>query len=80
MIVVAKRLPEARFILLDETETWDPLGAFPEVEMGHQQACWATMLGCQRLSLVGVDHPGLAVQYFFQGQIGGIAPMQKAIT
>ena len=77
MIVVAQRLPEARFILLDQAQTPHPLGALPEVEMGHQQACRAAMLRLQGLALIGVDHPGLPTQHLVQGQVGGIAPIAE---
>src|SRR5579864_983154 len=66
VIIIAQRLPEARFILVDQAQTPHPLGALPEVEVGHQQPCWATVFGCQRLPLIGVDHPGLPFQHLFQ--------------
>ncbi len=47
MIVIAKRLPEAWFILIDQAQSPHPLGALPEVEVRHQQACRAAVLWCQ---------------------------------
>src|ERR671914_531339 len=54
--VVAERLPEARLVVLHETEPADPLGRFPEVEVRDQQARRAAMLGRQRLAVVVGRH------------------------
>src|SRR6266571_6792836 len=35
------------------------------------------MLRRERLALIGVDHPGLATQHLFQGQVGRIAPIRE---
>src|SRR6266581_858543 len=35
------------------------------------------MLRRERLALIGVDHPGLAIQHLFQGQVGRIAPIRE---
>src|SRR5258708_20402844 len=75
--IIAQRLPEARFVLLDQAQTPYPFGALPEVKMRHQQACRAAMLRLQGLSLIGVDHPGLPTQHLLQRQVGGIAPIAE---
>src|SRR5207253_6106199 len=69
IIVVAKRLPEARFIPLDQSEAPDPLGALPEVEMRYKQPRRSTMFGSQRLPLVAEGHPGFSSQHIGERQI-----------
>ena len=76
MIVVAKRLPEARFILNDQSETPDPFGTLPEVEMGNKQPRRSTVLRCERLSFVGVKDPVLATYYLFKSQIDRVATVR----
>ena len=77
MIVVAQRLPEARLILLDQAQAPYPLGALPEVEVRHQQACRAAVLRLQGLAFIGVDDPGLPSSHLVQRQVGGIAPIAE---
>src|SRR5689334_17891336 len=53
--VVAVRLPEPRLLLLVEPDLLDPLGALPEIEMRHEHAGRAAVLGRQGLAVVLVD-------------------------
>src|SRR5260370_10081996 len=78
VVVIAKRLPEARFILIDQSETPDPFGTLPEVEMGNKQPRRSTVLRCERLSFVGVNDPGLATYYLFKRQIGRVATVTES--
>src|SRR5918992_5764792 len=70
--VVAERLPEARLVVLHETEPADPLGRFPEVEVRDQQARRAAMLGLQRLAVVVGGHHALATDQILDRQVGGV--------
>ena len=77
MIIVAKRLPEARLILLDQAQAAHPLGTLPEVEVRYQQAGRPTVLRLQGLAFIGVDDPGLPSCHLVQRQVGGIASIAK---
>src|SRR5258708_19183273 len=59
--VIPVRLPESGLILVMESQSLDPLGALPKIEMGHQQPRRAAVFGLQRLPAVLVRHPRLAV-------------------
>src|SRR6185312_17061920 len=61
VVVVAEGLPEAGFVLLEQRQSTQPLGALPEVEVRHEQPGGPAVLRRQRLAVVGVDHPGAAV-------------------
>jgi hypothetical protein len=74
MIVVAQRLPEARFIVIDRAQASNPLGALPKVEVRHQQTGRAALLRLQGLTFIGIDYSGLPSRHLFQGQVGDIAP------
>src|SRR5438034_10760091 len=50
--VVTVLLPEARAVLRDELEATQPLGALPEVDVRHDQAAGAAVLGRQLLTTV----------------------------
>ena len=52
MIMVAALFPETRAVALHKLQAIEPLGAFVEVELGHQQAYRATVLGFQILTVV----------------------------
>src|SRR5687768_3352154 len=53
VVVVAQGFPEAGFVVTQEPQASDPLGALPEVQVRHEQARRATVLGLQGLTLVG---------------------------
>jgi hypothetical protein len=52
VVVVAEALPEARLVLVPQLDPTDPLGALPQIQMGHQQPGRAAMLGLQVLAVV----------------------------
>src|SRR4029077_4530028 len=71
--VVAVGLPETRNLLLVEPDPANPLRALPEIKVRNEHARGATMLGRQRLAVVLVDDPGLAVHEVLEREVGGIA-------
>ena len=71
-VVVAVALPEALFVVVHQGDPGDPLRALPEVQVRHQQPHRAAVIGRQRPSLVGPDHPGLAAGDVGQRQVGGV--------
>src|SRR5215471_5200931 len=77
MIVIPKRLPETRFILVEQSETANPLGAFPEVEMRNQQSRRAAMLGIERLSFIGIRYPRLPTHELFHRKIRSVTTITK---
>src|ERR671917_1906304 len=80
VIVVAQRLPETGLVLVYQPQAPHPLGALPEVQVGDEQACGATVLWGERLAVVGVGDPGFAARDLFEGKVRGVAPSQKATT
>src|SRR6185436_19413944 len=58
-LVVPELLPEPEVVLDRQREAPDPLRALPEVQVRHQEAGGAAVLGIQRLALVGVGDPRL---------------------
>src|SRR5258708_35190658 len=57
VIVIAQRLPEAAFIHFHEAQSPHPFGAFPEVEMRHEQPGRTAMRWQNLQALVsGRDH------------------------
>jgi hypothetical protein len=59
VVVVAVPFPEARLVVLAQLYTAYPLGAFPEIQMGHEQSRWAAVLRLERLALVLVGYSRL---------------------
>src|SRR5216683_7254759 len=57
-VVVAVALPEALLVVVEDSQTGDPFCAFPEIEVGDQQACRAAVLARQRLPVDLPHHPG----------------------
>src|SRR5687767_9195016 len=50
--VIARLLPEARLVLVDEAQAPDPFGALPEIEMRHQEPRRSAMRGRERQALI----------------------------
>src|SRR4029453_9420595 len=59
--VVAVRLPESGVVLVAEPQAANPFRALPEVQVRHQQARGPAMLRLERLAVVVVRDPRLAV-------------------
>ena len=72
-VVVAERLPEPGLVLSTQLEAADPLGALPEVEVGHDEPGRAAVLRRERLAVVLVGDECLAVEDVGQGQVGRVA-------
>src|SRR5689334_4401739 len=69
VIVIAQRLPETAFIPFHEAQSPQPFGAFPEVEMRHEQPGRAAMHRQKRQALVaGRDH-ALATHEIRDGKV-----------
>src|SRR5262249_29918433 len=77
VIVIPKRLPKTRFILVQQSETTNPLCALPKIEVRDQQSCRAAVLGSERLSLIGVSYPRLPAQYILDRKIRGVTTITK---
>src|SRR5262249_14445347 len=77
MIVIPERLPKTRLILVEQSETANPLGARPEVEVRNQQSRGAAVLGSERLSFIGIDHPRLPTRDVFHRKIRSVATITK---
>src|SRR6516162_2543207 len=75
IIVVAKRLPEAGLILFHKTNSPDPFGTFPKIEMRHEQPSWTTMRWWNRQALIpGRDHP-LTLNEIRDGDVCCVTPV-----
>src|SRR5215472_13193994 len=76
VVVVAVCLPEAGLVGRVEPEAPYPLGALPEVVVRDEQARGAAVLGLERLTSVGEDHPGLAARDVPERQVGRVAAVR----
>jgi len=77
MIVIPKRFPKTRFILVEQSETTNPLCALPKVEVRDQQSGRAAVLGCEGLSLTGISYPRLPAQYILDRKIRSVTTITK---
>src|SRR4051812_39196035 len=59
VVVVPVAFPEARLVPRVQLEPANPLGALPEVQMGHQQPGRAAVLGLERCAAILVGDPCL---------------------
>src|SRR3954469_15958219 len=73
VVVVAEPLPEAHLVARHHLDAAHPLGALPEVEVGHEQARRAAVLGLERLAVELERHPGLAVGDVLDRQVVVVA-------
>src|SRR5207253_4869283 len=71
--VVAVLLPETGTVAVHELEPAEPLGALPEVQVGHEQAQRPAVLGRDRLAIAHVDQHVLVAQEIVQAQVAGEA-------
>src|SRR5919205_4568782 len=62
VVVVAVALPEAGPVAAEELEAAHPLGALPEVQVGHEQAQWPTVLRRDDLAVPRVRQQVLGPQ------------------
>src|SRR6516225_3341630 len=76
VVVVAVCLPEAGLVGRLEPEAPYPLGALPEVVLRDEHARGAAVLGRERLTSVGEDHPGLAARDVLERQVGRVAAVR----
>ena len=63
--------------MVEQAQAGDPLGALPEVQVGHEQPGRATVLRIERLSVVGESDPRLAVGDVFKREIGRVAAVTE---
>src|SRR4029077_7727377 len=68
--VIAKRLPESRGIRLHEGESPDPLCAFPEIKMWHEQSGCPAVSSRQRLSVKMRGYHGFTFHQVSNRQVG----------
>lgn len=76
--MIADRLPERRTVFLHQFEAAHPFRAFAKIEVRHKQACWATMLGSERTSVVFVNHLRFSAPNVGERQIRGVAAVAKS--
>src|SRR5437868_12116549 len=69
--VVAVALPEAGAVAVGEFEAAEPLGAFPEVEVGDDETERAAVVGGQRLAVVVGSQEDVVAVEVRQRQVGG---------
>src|SRR5260370_8247038 len=74
--VVAVRFPQPRLLLVLEGDAAHPLRALPEIEVWHEQAQRAAMLGMQRLAVVFEYHPRLMAGQVVEGEVRRVAPVR----
>src|SRR6185437_14989349 len=73
VVVVAELLPEAALVAEHQVEAGDPLGGLPEVQVRHEEPGGAAVLGAQRLAVVFVGDPCLAVAQVRQRRVRRVA-------
>src|SRR5215207_8968416 len=61
-VVVAVALPEPLHVVVEQLDPGDPLGRLPEVQVRHQHAHGAAVLGRERLAVELPHDPRLAVE------------------
>jgi hypothetical protein len=61
MIMVPTCFPKPRFVVINEFQGFEPLGALPKIEMGYKQTGGAAMGRRNIVFLVGRGHKGLLV-------------------
>src|SRR5262249_41531025 len=77
MIVIPKRLPKTRFIFVEQSETANPLGALPKIEVRNQQSRGAAVLGSERLSFICIAPPHLPPTDAFNRKIRSVTAITK---
>jgi hypothetical protein len=58
-VMSAVGLPETWLVAVEQFQAPHPLRALPEVQVRHEQASRAAVLGFERLAVVAERHPGL---------------------
>src|SRR3954452_22298650 len=76
-IVVAERLPEARFVLVGERQPAHPFRALPEIQVRDEQAGGAAVLGRQRFAVVAVDDPGAPARHVLEREVRRVAAVAE---
>src|SRR5690606_17389063 len=72
IVVVAVALPEAEPVVRRELEAADPLGALPEVALGHDEPERPSVLELQRLALEGVREQHVVVIEDVERDVRGV--------
>src|SRR5687768_11054456 len=75
--VVPVHLPEPWLVVLHETEPAYPFGGLPEIEVRHQEARWAAVLGRERFAVEFPDDECLSIQQILDRKVGRIAAVAE---
>src|SRR5437868_12905467 len=75
--VIAVGLPETRLVLVLQPEAAHPLRALPEVEVRHQQPRRPAVLRLERLAVVVVGDPCLAIRDVLERQVRRVTPVAE---
>src|ERR1700730_6377315 len=67
--VIAVLLPETGLVAVHELEPAHPLGALPEVQVGHEQTQRPTVFRADRLAIAHVDEHVLVAQKIVETQV-----------
>src|SRR5689334_17241237 len=70
--VIAVLLPEPGFVVVEDPQPRDPLGALPEVQMRHQQPRRTAVLGGQRFAVELPGEPRPSTGQVRQWQVRGV--------
>src|ERR1051326_9171673 len=73
VIVIAARLPEPGYVVLDELHAGDPLRALPEVEVGHEPTYRRAVIERERLAVDAVGDQRVLGGRFAQRHVSGEA-------
>ena len=71
--VVSVCLPEAGRVFVAEAQSPDPLGGFPEIEMGHEQPHRSAVCGFKRFAVEGVCEHCLSIDDVFGWDVRGVS-------
>src|SRR4051812_38377986 len=77
VVVVPVGLPEPGLVVQAQLDPSQPLRALPEVEMGDEQPGRPAVLGLERLAVVLVRHPRLALPYVVEREVRRVAAVAE---
>jgi hypothetical protein len=73
VIIVAAHLPKPLVVARDELDLAQPFGAFPEIEVGHDQPYGAAVTERPRVALPAMGDDGVVAGKILYSHVGGIA-------
>src|SRR5688572_11784161 len=71
--VVAERFPEARLVRWHVAQLAHPFGAFPEIEVGHEEARRSAVFRRERRALIYEGDHALSLREIGDGHVRGVA-------